>query len=46
MINGFVALNSRARADVIYYLDEFYKTINNPVEVNHIFVVGAKPVSN
>ncbi|MEO6232145.1 MAG: hypothetical protein ABJB11_21675 [Ferruginibacter sp.] len=46
MINGFVALNSRARADVIYYLDEFYKTINNPVEVNHIFVVGAKTVSN
>ncbi len=40
MIKGFEPLSSRGRSDVIYYLDAFYKIINNPVEVKYIFMGG------
>jgi hypothetical protein len=41
-INNFDLLSSSNRKDIIGYLDEFYKTINNPSEVQSVFIDRAR----
>jgi len=42
LINNFSLLNQKSKENMIYYLDGFYKVINNPVEVKHLFIELAR----
>jgi len=42
LINNFQLLTEKNRKDIIYYLDDFYKTINNNREAKNIFVNGSR----
>ena len=42
LINGFELLKPKTKKDIIDYLDDFYKTINNESKVKSIFVDNAR----
>lgn len=42
LINNFNLLTARNKKEMIDYLDEFFSTINNPVQVNDIFIRNAR----
>jgi len=42
LINNFNLLAQRNRNEIIQYLDEFYKTINNSSQVKNVFIEGAR----
>lgn len=42
LINNFNLLTERNRAEMIQYLDDFYKTINNTNQVKSAFIEGAR----
>jgi hypothetical protein len=42
LINNFQLLTEKNRKDIINYLDDFYKTINNSKESKSIFINGAR----
>ena len=42
LIQNFTLLKERARKDILEYLDEFYKTINNRTLVQSIFIDNAR----
>ncbi|MDP9229616.1 MAG: hypothetical protein M3O67_02955 [Bacteroidota bacterium] len=44
LINNCEQLQSRHRKDMIGYLDDFYKTINNKKEVQKVFIDNARPL--
>ena len=42
LINNFNLLTERNRTEIIQYLDDFYKTINNTNQVKSVFINGAR----
>ena len=42
VINNFRLLSPVAKKDMIDYLESFYKTINNPAEVQQVFITNAR----
>ena len=42
LVNNFNLLTKRNRDDIIQYLKDFYKTINNASEVKRVFIEGAR----
>jgi len=42
LINNFTLLTERNRDEIIQYLDDFYKTINNKNDVKSVFIEGAR----
>jgi len=42
LVNSFELLTASNRKDIIGYLDEFYKTINSPNEVQNVFIDHAR----
>jgi hypothetical protein len=42
LINNFTLLTERNRSEIIQYLDDFYKTINNAGQVKSVFIEGAR----
>jgi hypothetical protein len=42
LIRGFDLLKERTRKDIIEYMDEFYKIINNKTDVQSIFIDNAR----
>lgn len=42
LINNSDLLTSKSKKEVLDYLDDFYKSINNPREVNNIFIKNAR----
>jgi len=42
LINHFDLLTSYSKRDMIDYLDDFYKTINNPSDVRSVFIDNAR----
>lgn len=42
LINNFDLLTSKSKKDIINYLDDFYRQINDPREVNNIFIKNAR----
>ncbi|HEX6334556.1 MAG TPA: hypothetical protein VFZ78_10040 [Flavisolibacter sp.] len=42
IVNNFAPMSNSARKDIISYLDEFYRTINNPGEVRQEFIQNAR----
>ncbi len=43
MINNFSLLTSESKVDITGFLDEFYETINDPKQVNKVFIQNARP---
>jgi hypothetical protein len=41
-INNFSLFTTASKRDMISYLDEFYKTINNPSSVKSVFITNAR----
>ncbi|HEX5150637.1 MAG TPA: hypothetical protein VFW07_04280 [Parafilimonas sp.] len=42
LIKNFTLLTERNRGEIIQYLDDFYKTINNKNQVKSVFIEGAR----
>jgi hypothetical protein len=42
LINSFEPLSANVKKNSISYLDDFYKTINNPKEVKYLFITKAR----
>jgi hypothetical protein len=42
LVNDFKPLSSRSKSDMISYLDEFYKMINDPKDVQYQFIRNAR----
>ncbi|HEY2583042.1 MAG TPA: hypothetical protein VGI43_14610 [Mucilaginibacter sp.] len=42
LINNFNLLTPATKKDVIWYLDDFFKTINDPAQVQYIFISNAR----
>ncbi len=42
LINNNIYLTDKTKNDLIKFLDEFYKTINNPVKIKNVFIKGAR----
>jgi hypothetical protein len=42
LINNFNLLTPKSKQNMIYFLDGFYTVINNPVEVNRLFIEQAR----
>jgi hypothetical protein len=42
LVNGFDLLTEKNRKNIIDYLDDFYKTINNSSQVKNIFIQQAR----
>lgn len=42
LVKNFEPLEAKNRKEMIYYLDEFYKTINNKFETRHVFIDNAR----
>jgi hypothetical protein len=43
LIDNFNLLTQKSKQQITDYLDDFYKTINNPNEINDIFVKASNP---
>ena len=42
LINEFELISAGDRKNIIKYLDEFYDTVNNPKEVQKVFIDNAR----
>ena len=42
LINNFDLLTSKSKKEMISYLDSFFKMINDPVELNDVFIENAR----
>jgi hypothetical protein len=42
LVNNFEFFSAKTKKEIINYLDDFYKTINNPGKVKSIFVDDAR----